>query len=349
MQHKRCAFLLLLVTLLCTIALPVQATKPSGFDTDIQQFIAQMSKKHGLAQNELQQLMEKVVYRQSIIDAITRPAEAKPWSAYRLIFVTPSRIAQGVEFWNENAALLEKAEHDYGVPPQLIVAIVGVETRYGRHIGTYPVIDALSTLAFGYPKRGEFFRRELEEFLLLVREEHIEADMALGSYAGAMGLPQFIPSSYRAYAVDFDQNGQRDLWNSKSDVIGSVAAYFKRHGWSRGGQITTRASGADSRHDDFVAAGMKPSIAFAALRKAGIDSEQPVADDTLASLIRLDGDAGAEYWLGLHNFYVITRYNHSNLYAMAVYQLSQEILSEYTRQSTFASQPPAESHGSENQ
>lgn len=346
MQHKR-SLLPLLLALLCASPLPVQAAKPSGFDAEVRQFILEISEKYGLMQSELQQLMDKAVYHQSIIDAITRPAEAKPWSAYRPIFVTPSRIEQGVEFWNENAALLEKAEYDYGVPPELIVAIVGVETRYGRYIGKYPVIDALSTLAFGYPKRAEFFRRELEQFLLLVREEQIDPEIALGSYAGAMGLPQFIPSSYRAYAVDFDQDGKRDLWNSKSDVIGSVAAYFKRHGWQRGGQITSRASGADNRHVAFVEAGMKPSIAVGSLRKAGINSEQPVADDALASLIRLDGDEGDEYWLGLHNFYVITRYNHSNLYAMAVYQLSREILSEYNRQIKLADQPVTDSNRSE--
>lgn len=334
MQHKIRTTLLLLAALLLVTAETVSAAKPGNFDADIEKFVLEMNLKHGLELNKLRELMGKVTYHQSIIDAITRPAEAKPWSKYRPIFVTPSRIAQGVEFWNENNGLLEKAEQVFGVPPELIVAIIGVETRYGRHIGKYPVVDALSTLAFGYPKRAEFFRRELAQFLLLIRDEQIDPDAAVGSYAGAMGLPQFIPSSYRAYAVDFDGDGQRDLWHSRADVIGSVAAYFKQHGWKRGGDITTRVSGVESRHEPFVEAGMKPSITFGKLRNTGVRSEQPVADDALTSLIRLDGETENEHWLGLHNFYVITRYNHSNLYAMAVYQLSREILSEHSRQTT---------------
>jgi len=272
--------------------------------------------------------MGKVNYRQSIIDAITRPAEAKPWADYRAIVVTPRRIEQGVEFWNENVELLQQAEREYGVPPEMIVAIIGVETRYGRNIGKYPVLDALSTLAFGYPKRAKFFKRELSEFLLLTRDEQVDPESAVGSYAGAMGMPQFIPSSYRAYAVDFDKDGQRNLWNSRADIIGSVAAYFKQHGWTRGAPITSRASGVNNKHEAFINAGMKPSFTVSKLRRAGIKSEQPIAGDALTSLIRLDGEKGLEHWLGLHNFYVITRYNHSNLYATAVYQLSREILAE---------------------
>jgi len=333
MQLKPRILQLLLAALLGITTAAAAAGKPASFDADMDQFIKEMNREHGLDLAELQALMDKAKYRQSIIDAITRPAEAKPWAKYRPIFVTPSRITQGVAFWEENAALLKRAEEDYGVPPQLIVAIIGVETRYGRYIGKYPVLDALSTLAFGYPKRGKFFRRELAQFLLLVREELIEPQKALGSYAGAMGLPQFIPSSYRAYAVDFDGDGQRDLWKSRADVIGSVAAYFKQHGWKKGGQITMRASGVDKRHDTFVEAGMKPSVPFKKLRQAGIRSAQPVADNTLTSLIRLEGEKAIEYWLGLHNFYVITRYNHSNLYAMAVYQLSREILAERNKRS----------------
>jgi membrane-bound lytic murein transglycosylase B len=287
-----------------------------------------MQRKHGLDRAELDALLRPARYRQSIIDAITRPAEAKPWSHYRKIFVTDSRIQQGVEFWSANEALLQAAEREFGVPPEIIVAIIGVETRYGRHIGKYPVVDALSTLAFAYPKRSQFFTKELEEFLLLSREERLRGSTAMGSYAGAMGKPQFIPSSYRAYAIDFDGDGRRDLWESNADVIGSVAAYFKRHGWKSGGPITSRALGVNGDHAEFMQAGMKPSIKLGTLRKAGIRSEQRTADDALASLIELDGDAGVEHWLGLHNFYVITRYNHSNLYAMAVHQLSRAILAE---------------------
>jgi membrane-bound lytic murein transglycosylase B len=307
-----------------------QAGKPETFDRDISLFVSEMAEQHGFDKAELAKLLAGARYRQKIIDAITRPAEGMSWERYRPIFVTDSRASEGVEFWNRHQRLLEQAQQKYGVPPEIIVAIIGVETRYGRHAGSYPVIDALATLAFGYPRRADFFRRQLEEFLLLSREEKVNPASATGSYAGAMGQPQFIPSSYRSYAVDFDGNGQRDLWNSTADVIGSVAAYFKRHGWRPGERITLRVEGAGRQHDRFVEAGMKPSIKLGELKTAGIGGDTGLGPERLASLIRLEGREGDEYWLGLDNFYVITRYNHSNLYAMAVYQLSREILSRHT-------------------
>ncbi len=302
------------------------ATKPAGFDADKEAFVLEMSAKHGFDRSWLRQLMQGAEYRQNIVDAISRPAEAKPWSQYRPIFVTPDRAREGVLFWNNNQALLEQAENEYGVPPEIIVAIIGVETRYGTHSGKYPVLDSLSTLAFGYPKRAKFFRRQLEEFLLLSREEELDIQTAKGSYAGAMGMPQFIPSSYRSYAVDFDGDGRRDLLLNNTDVIGSVAAYFKQHKWRPGDPITSRARATSNRHQRYLEAGMKPATTIAELQRAGIQPEQALPVDALSSLILLEGEEGPEYWLGLHNFYVITRYNHSNLYAMAVYQLSQEIL-----------------------
>ncbi len=318
---------LLSCLLLGLVASSALAAKPADFDRGIDEFIQEMVAKHGFDRQQLRGLLSRASYRQSIIDAITRPAEAKPWAQYRPIFVTPERAREGVAYWQANRELLERAEREYGVPPEIVTAIIGVETRYGRHAGTYPVIDALSTLAFAYPKRADFFRRELEEFLLLSREERVSAAKALGSYAGALGKPQFIPSSYRQYAVDFDGDGRRDLWDSDADVIGSVAAYFKRHGWQRGRPVTRRAEGVAESHRKLAERGMKPSIRLDHLREAGIRPQQPLSlpDDTLSSLIRLQGDQGPEYWLGLPNFYVITRYNHSNLYAMAVFQLSQEI------------------------
>lgn len=304
---------------------------PAGFETEVERFINRISGKHGFDQKELNRLINQKRYRQRIIDVISRPAEAKPWHQYRPIFVTDSRAAQGVEFWRENEEILKKAEEHYGVPAEIIVAIIGVETRYGRHTGGYPVLDALTTLGFGYPKRGKFFQRELEEFLLLCREEGISPADAKGSYAGAIGKPQFIPSSYRAYAVDFDKDGRRDLWNSNTDIIGSVAAYFKDHGWKRGEPITHTAAGASKAHSHYVKAGMKPSITIKELKAAGIKADANLSSKQLSSLIKLKQKKGHEYWLGLHNFYVITRYNHSNLYAMAVYQLSQKILEQRSR------------------
>ncbi|MCG8426840.1 MAG: lytic murein transglycosylase B [Chromatiales bacterium] len=319
--------------LLTTLALllPIaetNAAKPADFDRKLQQFAQEMSNKHGFALTELNKLLADVTYKQSIIDAISRPAEGKAWHEYRPIFVTDKRARAGVKFWQENQELLKQAEKKYGVPPEIITAIIGVETLYGSYTGKYQVLDALSTLAFAYPKRSKFFRKQLEEFLLLIKEEKLPPKKMLGSYAGAMGMPQFIPSSYRAYAVDFDKDGKRDLLGNKADVIGSVAAYFSRHGWQQGEPITQKAWGITADHNDFVKAGMKPSLTIQQLQQAGIKMSQPPAPDSLTSLIRLRGKQGNEYWLGLNNFYVITRYNHSNLYAMAVYQLSREILKQ---------------------
>lgn len=314
---------------LAAILLCISATvtaKPADFDRKTREFTREMAQKHGFDQAELGRLMSGISYRQKIIDAISRPAEAKPWHQYRKIFVTESRAREGVAFWEANKDLLQRAEREFGVSQEIIVAIIGVETRYGRHAGTYPVMDALATLAFGYPKRADFFRRELEEFLLLAREEGLDLTGTKGSYAGAMGMPQFISSSYRAYAVDFDGDGKRDLISNRADVIGSVAAYFKRHGWTRGAPITSPARGAGTGHERFVKGGMKPSFTIDELARSGITPKTPLPGGSLSSLIKLEGIQGNEYWLGLNNFYVITRYNHSNLYAMAVYQLSRKIL-----------------------
>ena len=315
--------LLLPLALLLIISTPACAT--IDINGAKQQFVEEMSGKHGFDRQALSRLLNQAEFRQSIIDAMNRPAEAKPWSDYRPIFVTEDRAGQGVEFWRANESLLNAVEKKYGVPPEIIVAIIGVETRYGRHTGKYPVLDALITLAFGYPKRSKFFRQELEHFLLLTREEKLEPLELKGSYAGAMGRPQFISSSYRSYAVDFDGDGTRDLWNNNADVIGSVANYFKRHGWRRGEPVTLLANGAGKTHQDLVDAGMKPKITIAQLLDRGISTDWSLPTDALSSLIHLEGAKGDEYWLGLHNFYVITRYNHSNLYAMAVFQLSRKI------------------------
>jgi membrane-bound lytic murein transglycosylase B len=292
----------------------------------VNQFVDEMVQKHGFERAELMQLMAQTRFRHDIIKAMNRPAEGKPWHQYRPIFVTLARSRAGVQFWRDNEELLARAEREYGVPAQIIVAIIGVETRYGGYIGKHRVLDALSTLAFGYPKRAEFFRKQLEEYLLLVREESLEIDSTVGSYAGAMGMPQFIPSSYRVFAVDFDGDGRRDLWNSTADVIGSVAHYFQRHGWRQGAAVAFKASSNGEDVAALVDAGMKPSLTIAELRRGGITVDAALADDELASLIQLEQENGYEYWLGLSNFYTITRYNHSNLYAMAVYQLSNQIL-----------------------
>lgn len=299
---------------------------PAGREQAVRVFVDEMVERHGFERAELMQLMGRARFRGSIIKAMKRPAEAKPWHRYHPIFVTTARARGGARFWQQNRTLLERAEREYGVAPEIIVAIIGVETRYGGNTGKYRVLDSLSTLAFGYPKRAKFFRKQLEEFLLLGREEGIDVLEAKGSYAGAMGMPQFIPSSYRAYAVDFDGDGKRDLLHSTADAIGSVANYFRRHGWKTGAAITLRARTGNRNLDPLVKAGMKPSLSPEQLAGHGIEVDADLPDATKASLIRLENEKGEEYWLGLKNFYVITRYNHSNLYAMAVYQLSRKIL-----------------------
>ena len=297
---------------------------------DIAAFAAEMENKHQMPAAEIEQLLKGTEFRDDIIAAITRPAEkTKAWYEYRPIFLKPDRIEGGVKFWRENEALLDSVSKDYGIPPEILIAIIGVETRYGQFTGRYRVLDSLATLAFGYPPRATFFRSELEQFLLLAREESVDPRIATGSYAGAMGKPQFISSSYRRYAVDRDGDGKRDLWSSNADVIASVANYFKVHGWQPGEPITIQAKVTGNADlQPFVDAGMKPSIPLQTLRDVGVEpvGASPPAPETLSSLIKLNAGDHDEYWLGLNNFYVITRYNHSNLYAMAAYQLSREIV-----------------------
>lgn len=318
---------LLPLSLLCLIlCLPLSAEEfPEKFP-EVKTFIAQMVEKHQFTEKELQDLFKQVEYKQSIIDAITRPAESKPWYQYRPIFVTEKRIHDGVAFWQQNEEQLARAEETYGVPAHIIVAIVGVETFYGRHKGGYRVIDALSTLGFDYLPRADFFRGQLEQFLLMAREEKRDPLTFMGSYAGAMGMPQFIPSSFRNFAVDFDEDGHRDLWESRADIIGSVANYFSLHNWQPGGAITSRASIKGEAPQALLDKGLKPSTTVATLKSKGITTQATFPDDAEAAIIALESaEDEHEYWVILNNFYVITRYNHSPLYAMAVYQLSEAI------------------------
>jgi len=298
----------------------------AALDAEQRAFVDEMVRKHGYDRAELTRLLEDAQFQDGIITLITRPAEAKPWYEYRAIMVTPERIEQGVEFWQRNADTLRRAEAELGVPPEIVTAILGVETRYGRNTGRHRVLDALFTLGFGYPKRASFFRKELEQFLLMTREEHLDARTLTGSYAGAMGKSQFMPSSFRAYAIDFDGDGRRDLWGSDADAIGSIANYFVRNGWRRGERVALPASGVDSRHQRFLEAGLKPGFTLGELAAAGVRvATDGLPADTPCSLFDLDEENGPAYWAGLQNFFAITRYNRSELYAMAVYQLSREI------------------------
>lgn len=280
---------------------------------------------------ELRELFSKAEKKQSILDAISRPAEkTKAWHEYRKIFVTTQRAEQGVEFYHKHRETLERAEREFGVPREIIVAIIGVETRYGRHTGNYRVLDALSTLAFDYPKRAKFFRKELKHFLILARQQQFAPETLKGSYAGAMGYGQFMPSSYRSYAVDFDGDGKTDIWNNPVDAIGSVANYFSRHGWKTGKPVTGHARLGDGYRQEWVNDGKrpkKPKMTLTEFAEGKIYSADNFPAGNLATAMRFEGEKGAEYWIGLHNFYVITRYNHNSMYAMSVYQLAQEISS----------------------
>lgn len=295
---------------------------------DVQEFIQDMVKKHGFDQALLTFWLKDIKQQTTALEAIARPAERKPWKDYQPIFLTSKRIKQGVEFWKQHEAILAKAEKQFGVPAEIIVAIIGVETFYGQRSGNYPVLDALATLGFDYPPRADFFRKELEQYLLMSREENIDPRELKGSYAGAMGMPQFISSSFRSYAIDFDGDGKRDLWNSTADAIGSVANYFSRHGWRRGDPIITPAN-VSKVMDDIGDKQMKPYMAVAEFKRLGVKPKHSFNDSEQATLLKLDGSDGDEYWMGLNNFYVITRYNHSPLYALAVFQLAQAVATEF--------------------
>lgn len=285
--------------------------------------------QEGFERDALTAVFAKASRQQTILDAISRPAEkTKAWYEYRPIFLNQKREDQGVEFWRQHRETLARAEQTFGVPASIIVAIIGVETYYGRIAGSYRVLDALATLAFDYPRRSEFFTKELQHYLLLTREQGFDPADMMGSYAGAMGYGQFMPSSYRSYAVDFDGDDIIDIWNNPVDAIGSVANYFKRHGWVSGGQAVFSAQAkADIPDDWFVQgrSGLKPSRTVAQFAGVGITTEANLDPETLAVAMKFAVEEGFEYWLGLHNFYVITRYNHSAMYAMSVYQLSERL------------------------
>lgn len=285
--------------------------------------------EEGFERQELLALFADANRQQSILDAIARPAEkTKPWYEYRAIFLTDLRERRGREFFAEHRETLERAERETGVPAEIIVAVIGVETQYGRITGSYRVLDALSTLAFDYPRRSTFFTAELKNFLLLTRDQGFDPRDLKGSYAGAMGYGQFMPSSYRSYAIDFDGDGRIDIWNNPVDAIGSVANYFKRHGWRAGEQVISAASVSGEPGDEWFVrsrADLKPRFTLAEFTAAGIRPRDELDPEALAIAMDFQLEDGLEYWLGLHNFYVITRYNHSAMYAMSVYQLSQRL------------------------
>lgn len=324
----RSVFSLLLFLLVPCAALaqqPVSTVRPEVHPGEAA-LVAEVAADTGKDPAALTRLLDGAQYQQSIIDAMTRPAESKPWSEYRPIFLTPARIDGGIVFYNEHRALLDKVSAQYGVPAPIIVAILGVETRYGKITGNYRVLDALVTLAFHYPPRAAYFRSELKTLLELPEDKLAgPLDTLQGSYAGAQGWGQFMPSSIRDYAVDEDGDGRIDLLDSLPDIVASVAHYFAGHGWETGAPVALRALQGAAPDPVPEYAGAPPAAPVEQFTAAGYAPSAAVDPGQPASLLTLDGNEGAEYWLTFQNFYVITRYNKSPRYAMAVTQLAQEI------------------------
>ena len=314
------------VLLLCAgLSLPIVVLAGDYSDRKAAQQVIASAQEAGVDPEWAQQLIDAAKRQQSILDAISRPAEkTKAWYEYRKIFLTDRRIREGVTFWSAHAGTLQSVAARTGVPAELMVAIIGVETYYGRITGSYRVIDALATLAFDYPQRSPFFTGELEQFLILAWESGKDALALKGSYAGAMGYGQFMPSSYRAYAQSYEGDGAPDIWDNPADAIASVGNYLQVHGW-RSGEKVVIESVADDPDLAVFEGGLKPKETVAALALERLEPSEPLNPAELATPIRLEEEEGIRYWLGLKNFYVITRYNHSAMYAMAVWELSQTI------------------------
>ena len=291
-------------------------------------FIDEMVTEHDFEPESLRATLSEARVKQSIIEKISQPAERRlTWGEYRKIFITRERIAAGTTFWLENRDMLERIQRETGVSVEMIVGIIGVETYYGRITGKDRVLDALATLAFHYPPRAKFFRGQLVEFLILAREEELDATEPMGSYAGAMGRPQFMPSSFRAYAVDATGDGKRDIWNNWADVAGSVANYFVEHGWRSGQQVVAQATLGHAWNGSAPEARNKLSAkqTVAALSGKGVMFATELPGESKGELLTYETANGKEHWVGFHNFFVITKYNRSSMYALAAYQLGREI------------------------
>ncbi len=300
--------------------------------TEVVEFVQRMARDTGYTEQELVGLFAQVKKQEHLFARLDKPAEKElAWYQYRGIFLKDKRIVRGVKFWRQHQELLSEVSLKTGVPAEIIVAIIGVETFYGIYRGKDPVFDSLVTLAFDYPRRARFFKTELEQFLLLAREQGFEPRALRGSYAGAMGMPQFISSSYRSYAIDFDQDGQINLFDSIPDIAGSVANYFVKHGWQRDGRVARPLVAIENNSVETLEPGMKPDYKWMDLKRSGLASKFSIDEETPVALIRLQQRGYPEYWAGFQNFYVITRYNHSELYAMAVFQLARLISHQFKK------------------
>jgi len=317
------------------LASAAAAQAPAGFDLsreEVRAFVEEVASRHALDRDALYALLAEAKPQPKIIELISRPAERViPWWEYRQRFLTEERINGGVQFWRRNRETLQRVSGEHGVPPEYIVAIIGVETFYGRITGGFRVLDALTTLAFDYPPRSEFFRKELEQFVLLASEEDVDPLTVKGSYAGAMGAPQFMPSSYRRYAVDGSRDNRRNLWDDWDDVIASVANYFAAHGWERGGPVLAPARLDPEPSFTVYPGNLELNETLDSLSAVGVQVDIDAPGNTPVLLVPAEERDGPAYRVGFRNFYVITRYNRSTRYAMAVHDLAQAIAERYQR------------------
>jgi membrane-bound lytic murein transglycosylase B len=316
--------------LLLSLCLACAALRPAAAidirRPEVRQFIDEVAQRDSIGKRQLRKLLKAAKSQPAIIDAMNRPAEkAKPWYEYRPIFLTERRIREGTDFWLAHRRELDRASVRTGVAPEYLAAIVGVETYYGRLTGSYRVLDALATLAFDYPARAKFFQDELEQFILLSRDMRLDPLAVKGSYAGAMGAPQFMPSNYRRFAVDADANGRIDLWNNWSDVCASVGNYLKEHGWNSGEPVLSEAAVDAGKTADLDGRKLALSDTVESLKAKGVSFDSSLPPESPVILIAADESDGVHWRVGYNNFYVLTRYNHSALYAMAVYELATAV------------------------
>ena len=324
-NSKKLSFMCILALGLSTVFVARAHEAHQIQDAVIVEFIQKMVEKHQFSQEELTVLMDNAKKKDGILNAFDKPATSKSWSFFKKLYVTEWREKEGVKFWEKHAQTLIRAEDQFGIPQEIITALIGIETNYGTYTGEFRIVDAFYTLGFYGKRRNKYFLKEFEEFLILARENNIAPNSIKGSFAGAIGIAQFMPSSYREYAIDFDGDGKADLENSVADAIGSASNYLKRHGWKRGEPIVFPVSADNDQVLSEMAGKSKPNRTYGELKQAGVKQDLGLNDDLAVGLFKLEGDEGVELWMSLKNFYVITRYNPSNNYALAMVQLSEKI------------------------
>ncbi len=301
----------------------------------VQQFIDKMVHVHQYDRRELVQLFQKTEYLPEVINRVNQPFEEKPWDFYKNFFITSDRVNDGIQYWHDHAATLKKAAQQYGVSPEVIVSIIGIETKYGKETGKFSTLRTLATLSFRYPKRAAFFQNELENYLLLTREYHLSPLELYGSYAGALGIPQFMPSNYRQFAISYDGKPSVNLLEDHDDAIASIAYYLQKAGWRNGQPVAMPAILADGKAKEWLLSkDAKPIYRIKTLEKFGINTAEAQNPMRKSALIVMHNTQDQEYWVTFQNFYAIMAYNPRTTYAMAIYQLSEAIRKGYGQGTT---------------